>query len=172
MKNYENADSRHTFPRRKWPANFLPDIENLKAIALLFDVSVDWLLDDGDTVSSAVVREATDLSQYEKTGAARSKADAAVRAKFPDARIIYPLVRKKKLSMAENIIDLIVQPGVLHAADSLTDTSSWYLVELEHRQLLVNVTREYIESRELSYRFDGNKLEVGNNIFKKFTYTV
>ena len=43
--------------------------------------------------------------------------DAAVRAKFSAADIIYPLIRKKKLSLVENIIDIVVQPGTLHLAD-------------------------------------------------------
>lgn len=45
------------------------------------------------------------------------------------AKAIYPLVRKKKLSKAESIIDFIVQPGVLQAADSLNDMSAYYLVK-------------------------------------------
>jgi len=82
------------------------------------------------------------------------------------------LTRHKKLSLVENIVDFIVQPGVLQVADSLNDMSIYYLVELEQKQLLVNVTKEFIESRELNCKFTEKKIVIGNNMFKKTNYTI
>ncbi len=125
----------------KWEADRgLPDVANLQSIAKLFGVSVDALLDDGETAVGTVVREPIDLKQYQKTGKARSRADAAVRAKYPAAKVIQPLVRQKKLTLLENVVDFVVQSGVVGLADSLRDMSSYYLVELENKHLLVNVT--------------------------------
>lgn|GEM_PF-4092917 len=82
------------------------------------------------------------------------------------------MTRHKKLSLVENIVDFIVQPGVLQVADSLNDMSIYYLVELEQKQLLVNVTKEFIESRELNCKFTEKKIVIGNNMFKKTNYTI
>ncbi len=158
----------------KWESDRgLPDVENLKAIASLFDVSVDYLIADGTTLIGKNIKESIDLSAYEKSGKARSVKDAPVRAKFSAADIIYPLIRKKKLSLMENIIDIVVQPGTLHLADSLASASTaWYLVEEKDRQLLVSISNEFIESRELVAKFTGKKMVIDNQVFSKVTYTL
>lgn len=157
----------------KWESNRgMPDIGNVQNISKLFGVSIDYLLDDGETILNNVIKEAININDYEKTGKCRSRYDAVVRAKYPQATIIYPLIRRKKLSLVENIVDLVVQPGVLQVADSLNNMSAYYLVELEQKQLLVNVTKEFIESRELNCRFTEKKIVIGNNLFKKISYTI
>jgi hypothetical protein len=60
----------------------------------------------------------------------------------------------------------------LQIADSLNNTSAYYLVELEQKQLLVNVTKEFIESRELICKLTEKKIVIGNNLFKKISYTI
>ena len=50
----------------KWESNRgLPSIESLQNISKLFDVSIDYLLDEKGTVTSNTIREAIDLSQYQ-----------------------------------------------------------------------------------------------------------
>lgn len=42
----------------KWEANNgLPDVDNLKALARLLNVSVDYLLDDSEVIDEMVIRE-------------------------------------------------------------------------------------------------------------------
>ena len=49
----------------KWEANNgLPDVDNLKALAQLLNVSVDYLLDDGEVIDEVVMREPYNLSDY------------------------------------------------------------------------------------------------------------
>lgn len=135
-------------------------------------MSVDYLLDDGETLSGHVIKEEIDLSEYDKSGNCRSKYDAVVKAKFPNANTIYPLIREKKLTMIESVVDFVVQPGVLDVADSLNDLSAYYLIDLDNRQLLANITEDFIESRELGVQFSGKKQIIGNNVFIKATYTL
>lgn len=157
----------------KWESNRgIPDIGNMQNISKLFGVSIDYLLDDGETKLNNVIKETINIDDYEKTGKCRSRYDAVVRAKYPKATIIYPLIRRKKLSLVENIVDFIVQPGVLQVADSLNNMSVYYLVELEQKQLIVNVTKEFIESRELNCKFAEKKIVIGNDLFKKIHYTI
>lgn len=157
----------------KWESGReMPDIGNFQNISKLFGVSIDYLLDDGETLLDTVIKEAINIDNYEKTGKCRSKYEAVVRAKYPQATIIYSLIRRKKLSLIENIVDFIVQPGVLQVADSLNNMSAYFLVELEQKQLLVNVTKEFIESRELNRKFTEKKRVIGNNLFIKSSYTL
>ena len=157
----------------KWKSDRgMPNIESLQAIAKLFDVSVDFLLTDKDVCSGTIVKESINISEYENIGNCRSKYDAVVKAKFPKAQKITPLVRRKKLNWIENIIDFIVSPGVLQLTDSLKDISAYYLVELENRQLLVYVTKDFIESREMASAFTQKKKVIGSNLFIKSSYTI
>lgn len=156
----------------KWESDRgTPDIENLQSIARLFGVSIDSLLED-EQLSTTILKEKIDISQYKKTGKCRSKYDAVVKEKYSNATIIHPLIRRKKLSRWESIIDFIVQPGVFAAADSLNDLSAYYLVVMQNKQLLVNVTKEFIESQELNCKFTGRKRVIGSNLYMKTTYTL
>lgn len=152
----------------KWEADTgTPDINNLQCIAKLFDVSVDSLLECTEDVGVTAISEQIDLDQYQKTGKLGSKYDSVVKDKWPMAKAIYPLVRKKKLSKVEAVIDFIVLPGVLQAADSLNDMSAYYLVEMDTKQLLVWVTKTHIKGKELNSKFTGKKCVIENNIFIK-----
>lgn len=157
----------------KWENNRgIPDIANLQQIAKLFDVSIDSLVNNWGDTTSMVIKEEIDIKEYQESGKYRSKHDAVVKEKYPNAVAIYPLIRRKKLNLAQEIVDFIIQPGVLQVADSLNDLSSYYLVELQNKQLLVRVTKTSIEGRELTAKFEGKKCIIDDNIFKKAAYTI
>lgn len=157
----------------KWETDKgIPDVENLKALAALLNVSVDYLLDDGDFDGTMQIREPINLDDYEKNARYHSRQDAAVRAKYPAAEAIYPLIRRKKLSKWENIIDFVVGAGAFHVADQLTDTSAWYLVEQGEMQFIVSVTSEFITSSRVPKRITQKKFTVGKNLFIRAEYTV
>lgn len=69
-------------------------MDNLKAISKLLNVSVDYLLDDGEVIDELVMREAYNLSEYGK-GSKRKHKDRVVLNKFPDAEIYPPLLVNK-----------------------------------------------------------------------------
>lgn len=48
--------------------------------------------------------------------------------------------------------------------------SAYYLVEKGSKQYLVNVTKDFIESRELARHFTGRGQTIGNNYFTKALY--
>ena len=52
----------------KWESDKgIPDVSNLKLLAQLLNVSVDYLLDDGAEIDINVIRETIDLSKYGKS---------------------------------------------------------------------------------------------------------
>ncbi len=155
----------------KWEAgNGMPDINNLKVMAQLLDVSLDYLLDEDEKISFNETKEAIDLDSFEVTGKCRDKRDAACYARFSRADAIYPLIRRKRMSKGEWIADLIVGPGIVQGADYLNDASVHYLVESEGKQLLVDVSNDFITSRELANKVDPGKFDYGNYTFRKATY--
>ena len=157
----------------KWETDKgMPDIENLKATAQLLDVSIDYLLDDGETLSFRTIKEAIDLDDYEKSGNCRSKQDAAALDSFAQAEQIYPLIRKKKLSKVEKILEWTVMPafGMFEAVDQINDGSSYYLAEAGGKQYFVTVSKDFVEYSELNKKVDGKRFEIGSSVFSKAGY--
>ena len=155
----------------KWESGKgMPDVNNLKVIAQLLDVSVDYLLDEEEKLSFNETKEAIDLDSFEVTGKCRDKKDAACFSKFSNADAIYPLIRRKKMSKLEWAADLIVGPGIMQGADYLNDASAYYLVETGSKQLLANVSTDFLTTRELANKVDPKKFEFGKYTFTKAPY--
>ena len=157
----------------KWESGGgLPDIENLKAISQLLDVSIDYLLDDDGRLDFSVLKEPINIDDYEKTGNCRSRYDAAVLAKYPDAESITPLIREKVLSKTEHVLEWTVMPsfGLFTAVDQISNPGGNYLVEKNGRQYLVSVTKEFITTSEIVKKITDKKFMIGKNKFKKAGY--
>lgn len=155
----------------KWESDKgMPDVNNLKAMAQLLNISVDYLLDEDEKLSFNETKEAIDLDSFEVSGKCREKKDAACYAKFSDADAIYPLIRRKRMSKVEWLADFIAGAGIIQGADYLRDTSAYYLVETGGKQLLVNVSADFITSRELANKVDPKKFDFGSYTFRKATY--
>ena len=151
----------------------MPDIENLKAAAQLLNVSIDYLLDEGTSFSVQSIKERIDLNEYEKAGKCRSKQDAAVLAKFPQAVQITPLIRKKKLTGFEKLLEWTVMPsfGAFEASEQLSNkNTAFYLATTDSAQYFVSVTREFIEYSELAKKAEGKRFEIGEYVFTKAGY--
>jgi transcriptional regulator with XRE-family HTH domain len=129
----------------------IPDIDNLKALAALFDVSVDYLVAGDDPVSGKVMREAVDLSAFKPK---RRRKLLAVQARYPKATQITELLRTVKRRPLAWIIELVMPVDFIRAADSVERYAAHYLVDLGDRQILATVTNDHIESRELTDRWD------------------
>ncbi|MBQ8922435.1 MAG: helix-turn-helix domain-containing protein [Oscillospiraceae bacterium] len=159
----------------KWETDKgMPDIGNLKATAQLLNVSIDYLLDDSDMLAAQTFKEPISREDYQKSGKCRSWQDAAVLAKFPKATQIYPLIRKKKLSKLENILEWTLLPsfGIFQAVDQINSGCAFYLAEEGDRQFFIAVSKEFIEYSALAARVNDKKFEVGNYIYQKANYVL
>jgi transcriptional regulator with XRE-family HTH domain len=162
----------------KWEAgNGLPDVDNLKALARLLNVSVDYLLDDTGEVDEVVLRESYQLSDF-GTGSKKQKKDRVIRQKFPDATI-HPVLGKLKPTKAEKVLDnaigfLTGAPfGIPQLVNSMKHTDKeFYLVEKDGKQFFVTVTDEFIETRQLAKYITEKKFEIGEWLFTKCSYEV
>ena len=160
----------------KWESgNGLPDVENLKALAGLLNVSVDYLLDDGEVIDELVMREPYDLSNYGK-GIKKKKKDRVIREKFPNAEI-HTLLGSLKLTKSEKVIGNLLgfftdapfgTPELINSFKNMD--KEFYLVEKDEKQFFVTVTDEFIETRQLAKRITAEKFEIGNWKFTKCAY--
>ena len=162
----------------KWETDKgLPDIDNLKALAGFLNVSVDYLLDDGERIDEFVTREAYDLASYGK-GSKKRKKDRVISEKFPDAEI-HTLLGNLKLTKSEKVIDNLLgfftdspfgTPELINSFKNID--KEFYLVTRDGKQFLVTVTDEFIETRKFTKPITADKFEIGNWKFTKCKYEV
>lgn len=149
----------------KWETDKgLPDVGNLKILARLLAVSVDYLLDETETGNSSVIREPYNLSSCGQ-GCKKVKKDRLVLAKFQNAKI-YPLFAQQdapRLQASQPTFSKCGAPEELHQKDR-----AFYLVEKERKRLLVTVTDTCIEIRSLAH--DDAQFQLGDWHFIKSNY--
>lgn len=155
-----------------------PDIEALKRLAALFGVSTNDLLgEEGAVLGKTTSHVAVDVKSLEKTGgrflAKGTQAHTAVRQVFPHA-VITPLLREKKNSKGETAVKWFTEiafdgvPNFFSEVKNSLSGDSFYLVEDGSRPLLVRVTKDSVESREIFGQLTRRKFLVGRNSFIKF----
>ena len=163
----------------KWEADKgMPDIENLKQLSKLLDISIDYLLDSGESIDLSVMREEINLDDYSYTRKFKGrwskkagKKDMVVIEKYPNAEI-HGLLGKKILTKEEKITDnaigfLTDAPfGIPELLNGIKNTDKeFYLINQSEKQFFVIVTDEFIESRQLAEKITDKKFSIGNFSF-------
>lgn len=153
----------------KWETDKgLPDVGNLKVLARILSVSVDYLLDETEASDCPVIREVYNLAAYGR-GCTKVKKDRVVRDKFPDARI-YTLFGRQEVperfpgpaaDCRKNV------PNPVNHTDK-----AFYLIERETRQFLVTVTDTFIELRPIDPPMEGNSFCLDGWRFIKSNYEI
>ncbi len=147
----------------------MPDIENLKSISDLLNISIDYLIDDSNDFTLNEIKEKINLSDYEiMQKGVYYKQDACVLAKYPNADKIHVLTRLKKLSKKEWIADFLIGPGAFQVADQMANINQhYYLVEQADRQFFICVDSDFITSTVLEKAYINKKFKIGKYIYKK-----
>ncbi len=163
----------------KWESGKgIPDVDNLKMISKVLNVSIDFLLDEEDVLDKTVIKEHINLDDYVKEGKLRSKKDAVVYAKYPNTDIT-PLLAKKKSTKGQKVFGELL--GWLTDAPFGTDEvfnqiadahNAYYVVQQDDKQIFVTVSDEFIESRIMAKKITGNKFEMGDYKFQMAVYKV
>ena len=160
----------------KWETDKgVPDVENLKYLSRLLNVSVDYLLSDDDCTESAVIREAYQLAACGR-GCRKVKKDRFIRQRFPDAKIS-TLLGRPELAETAQVVDsikgfLTAGPfGVPEFLKSVRDTQrEFYLVETQTETLFVTVTDTFAEIRPFPAQPDERSFRLGNWVFIRCDY--
>lgn len=177
----EEMASRLTISRAaiaKWESDRgMPDVANLKALAVVLNVSIDYLLDDGNPIDLSVTKKAIDLRKYGDQGRlSRLKKvrikEKIIREEFPGVQIIRLTVTKIKNSKRETVVDLIIGWfALLFGGIPLFGTQEmgkminildhqYYLVNEEKRQLFVLMTDEFFINRALTGKISEKKFTI------------
>jgi len=155
----------------KWEnENGIPEISNLKALSNLFDVSIDYLLDDEKIIEYPVLKEKYEIEKNNYS----NRYDFAVsylKKIYGNLVSIYVLTQiengeRNKLTKFLSFITLGIS-DIPYITDWLGDLAIWFVVEKDTQKLLIKVTKEFIETRELSSLIDINKFSYDKNKFIK-----
>ena len=155
----------------KWETDKgLPDVGNLKTLARLLGVSVDFLLDESEAADTPVIREPYQLAAYGH-GCRKVQKDRAVRQKFPEARI-YTLFGRQDPATLKPLPDN--PPACRSNAQNLrkNDDTAFYLVEKDGHSLFVTLTDAFIEIRPLEQPLEGNRFSLDGWSFIKYHYEI
>lgn len=143
----------------------MPDIDNLKTIAIIFDVRIDDLLLEETPLNKII--EKINLEMYPAGKGNGLKEDYVVLEKFPDASSIVELYRKAHMSKKEKVADFLVMPGLQETLDHWRDPSKYYLVEKHRSYYLVQVTKDYISSIKLNQKIIEKAFQYNENTYTK-----
>lgn len=163
----------------KWEAGKgMPDLENLRQLSGLLDISIDSLLDGGEGLDLSVTRARIHLEDYAYTrtlkGRWNKKAgqkDMAVCKTYPNAEI-HALLARQIPAKGEKITDAVIgcltsAPfGIPEFLNGIKNAGKeFYLASQAGKQFLVIVTDEWIESPQLAPKITGRKFSIGNFLF-------
>ena len=163
----------------KWEADKgMPDIENLKQLSKLLNISIDYLLDSGENIDLSVIREGINLDDYTyarkikgRWNKKAGKKDMVVMEKHPNAEI-HVLLGKQILTKGEKITNNVLgfltdAPfGIPEFLNGIKNADKeFYLVNQSDKQFFIIVTDEFIESRQLAEKITDKKFSIGNFSF-------
>ena len=170
----------------KWETNRgLPDIENLKFIASALSVSVDYLLDENNSVDFSITKKPINLNKYGLDGRLSSFKKLKIKEQivldeYPDSEINMLTVVKTYNSSSEKMVDNFVGwfstllgglPlfGIYDFSKAVATlvADQYYLVDKKDKQYFVLITDEYIISRIMGVAFNSKKFRIGDKEFMK-----
>ena len=170
----------------KWETNRgLPDIENLKFIASALNVSVDYLLDENNSIDFSITKKPINLNKYgfdgRLSGFKKSKIkEQVIRDEYPDSEINMLTVAKTYNSSSEKIVDNFVGLfstllgglplfGIFDFSKAIATlrAEQYYLANKKDKQYFVLVTDEYIINRIMGVAFNSKKFRIGDKEFMK-----
>ena len=151
----------------KWESDEgLPDVSNLQELSKVFNLTVDYLLDDDNSLPSLSMKKELDKDKYEMNWNGCVK---VIKENYAEPWEIYSLRRSKKHGkLAWFVSDWIVGAGAMETLDALDDMSPYFLIKKDGLKLLVNVHDYILEVIELPEKTNDKKFTYGKNSFKLF----
>ncbi len=149
----------------KWENDVgLPDVSNLQELSKVFGITVDYLLNDENSLPALSMKKELDREKYKNKLTMYSE---VLKEYYPKPYEIYTLSRSRKLNFVETMIDTFIAPeiGPVSTADELGNLSPYYLVKKDELKLLVNIKNYVLEVIELPINTNDKKFTVGKNKF-------
>ena len=151
----------------KWESDEgLPDVSNLQELSKVFNLTVDYLLDNDNSLPALSMKKELDKDKYEMNSKGYLQ---VIKDYYAEPWEVYELLRSKNHSkIASFVSDWIVGAGAMEALDSLDDRSPYYLIKKDGLKLLVNIHDYILEVVELPEKTNDKKFTYGKNKFKQF----
>ena len=151
----------------KWESDEgLPDVSNLQELSKVFNLTVDYLLDNDNSLPALSMKKELDKDKYEMTGKGYKQ---ILKDYYTDPWEIYELLRSEnKGKLASFVSDWIIGAGAMETVDALNDTTPYYLIKKDGLKLLVNIHDYILEVIELPENTNDKKFVYGKNKFKQF----
>ena len=151
----------------KWESDDgLPDVSNLQELSKVFNLTVDYLLDNDNSLPALSMKKELDKNKYEMNlnGYKKILGDY-----YADPWEIYELLRSEnKSKLSWFVSDWIIGAGATQTVDALNDRTPYYLVKKDGLKLLVNIHDYILEVIELPEKTNDKKFVYGKNKFKLF----
>ena len=144
----------------------LPDVSNLQELSKVFNLTVDYLLDNDNSLPSLSMKKELDKDKYEMNVKGYKQ---ILKDYYAEPWEIYELLRSEnKGKLASIVSDWIIGAGAMETVDALNDTTPYYLIKKEDLKLLVNIHNYILEVIELPENTNDKKFIYGKNKFKLF----
>lgn len=154
----------------KWESELgMPEVSNLKALAELFNVSVDFLLDDEQEIEYPIFKEKYELEKNNYSNRYDYTVNYLKERYSNDDIYVLTQVENGERSFLTKVFSFITigVSDVSSIIEWFKDLAIWFVVENGKRKLLIKVTKEYIETRELSSLINTDKFTYDKNKFIK-----
>lgn len=151
----------------KWESdNGLPDVSNLQELSKVFNLTVDYLLDNDNSLPALSMKKELDKDKYEMNWKGYVQ---IIKDNYAEPWEVYSLLRSKNHSkLAWIVSDWIVGAGAMETLDTLDDTTPYFLVKKDGLKLLVNIHDYILEVIELPSNTNDKKFIYGKNIYKQY----
>ena len=151
----------------KWESDEgLPDVSNLQELSKVFNLTVDYLLDNDNSLPALSMKKELDKDKYEMNWKGYKQ---ILKDYYTEPWEIYELLRSEnKGKLASIVSDWIIGAGAMETIDALNDTTPYYLIKKDGLKLLVNIHDYILEVIELPENTNDKKFVYGKNKFKQF----
>lgn len=154
----------------KWEKGIgLPDIDNIKKISSLFNISIDELLDY--KIESIDILSNSNTETINKQNSKLKNVNNFVLNKFKDAQTIYVLQAEPNFGFWKSLFYSLFDIDVaLMAHDLISNGLTFcYLVEKHSIQYLISINKTTLLTKKLSQPFDKKKLILDGYKYTKST---
>ena len=151
----------------KWESDEgLPDVTNLQELSKVFNLTVDFLLDNDNSLPALSMKKELDKDKYEMNQKGYKQ---ILEDYYAEPWEIYELLRSKnKGKLACIVSDWIIGAGAMETVDALDDITPFYLIKKDGLKLLVNIHNNILEVIELPENTNDENFVYGKNRFKQF----
>ena len=151
----------------KWESDEgIPDVSNLQELSKVFNLTVDYLLNNDNSLPALSMKKELDKEKYEMNEKGYKQ---ILKDYYAKPWEIYELLRSEnKGKLARIVSNWIIGAGAMETIDALNDRTPYYLIKKDGLKLLVNIHDYILEVIELPENTNDKKFIYGKNIFKQF----